>query len=116
MRWLEHAVRTFRRAPGFTAIAILTMALGIGGPTATFSIVDSVLLHPLPYRDADRLVVVWEKLTHNPGDPPVFDSYRDFEICKSASRSFDLLAPATWASGGRIVTAPARHGTCSPCR
>ncbi len=100
---ITYAIRTFRHAPGFTAVAVLTLALGIGATTAIFSVVDSVLLHPLPYPNADRLVVIWEKLTHNPSGPPVFDSYRDFEIWKSGNRSFEQLAPATWATGGHIV-------------
>ena len=113
---VTYAVRTFRKAPGFTAVAVFTLALGIGATTATFSVVDSVLLHPLPYPNADRLVVVWERLARNPARPPVFDSYRDFEIWKSGSRSFEQLAPATWATGGHIVTGagPARNVLAMP--
>jgi putative ABC transport system permease protein len=105
---IAYAIRTLRRAPAFTAVAIFTLALGIGATTAIFSVVDSLLLHPLPYPNGDRLVVIWEKLTRNPSGPPVFDSYRDFEIWKSGSRSFEQLAPATWATGGRIVRSGGR--------
>jgi len=57
---LSYAWRMFRRAPGFTATAVATLALGIGVNTAIFSAVDSALLRALPYADADRVVMVWE--------------------------------------------------------
>ncbi len=113
---LAYAARTFARTPAFTAVVIVTLALGIGATSAIFSIVNAVLLHPLPYPNADRLVVIWEKLTRDPKGPPVFDSYRDFQIWKSQSRSFERLAPATWATGGRILTGsgPARDVLAMP--
>ena len=113
---VAYALRTFARTPGFTAVVIVTLALGIGATTAIFSIVDAILLHPLPYPKADRLVVVWEKILHNPKGPPVFDSYRDFLAWKSSSRSFEYLAPATWATGGQILTGagPARNVLAMP--
>ena len=57
---LRFAVRTFAKAPGFTAVAILALALGVGANTAVFSVVYTLLLKPLPYRQPDRLAVVWE--------------------------------------------------------
>ena len=57
---LRHGVRLLFRAPAFTAVAVVALAIGIGANTAIFSVVNTLVLQPLPYKDADRLAVVWE--------------------------------------------------------
>jgi putative ABC transport system permease protein len=57
---IRHAIRGFVRSPGFTTAAVLTLALGIGVNTALFSVIYAILLRPLPYRDPDRLTILWE--------------------------------------------------------
>jgi predicted permease len=114
---IAYAARSFARSPGFTTVVIVTLALGIGATTAMFSVVDAVLLHPLPFRNPDRLIVVWEKFVRDPNAPPVFDTYQDFENWKSGSRSFERLTTVTWQfAEGRILTGagPAREVLALP--
>jgi len=69
MQDLRYACRNLMRNPGFTTTALLTLALGVGASTAVFTIVDSVLLRPLPYRDSGKLTAVWERVRFLAGDP-----------------------------------------------
>jgi predicted permease len=61
IRDLHYAFRSFAKNPGFTAAAILSLAIGIGANTAIFSLVSALLLHPLPYKDASRMVILWNR-------------------------------------------------------
>ena len=76
MNDIKYAGRSFLKTPGFTAVVILTLALGVGATTAIFSVVNAVLLEPLPFANADRLVVARLSLP-------------DYQDIKRATTSFD---------------------------
>jgi putative ABC transport system permease protein len=89
---LRYAIRVLAKSPAFTIVALLALAIGIGANTAIFSIVNTVLLKPLPYQDPDRLVMVWED--HRPlgGPETEWPSPGNFADWKDKSRSFDRMA------------------------
>jgi predicted permease len=95
LRDLRIAFRALARRPGFTLIVIATLALGIGANTAIFSVVNTVLLQPLPYPEPDRLVMVWSTDASR-GVDETRVSYPDYDDWREGSRSFEDLA-ALWA-------------------
>ena len=89
---LRLALRSLRRAPGFTLAAVATLALGIGANTAIFSAVNGILLNPLPYPDPDRLMVVWGHHTTIGRETASLPDYLDW---RAQARSFEALAAMT---------------------
>ena len=90
---ISYAVRTFRKSPGFTLAAVLSLLIGIGANTTIFSVTSALLLRPLPYRDAERLVILWNR---SPGlniTEDWFSTAQYFDI-RDYNRSFDDVAIA----------------------
>ncbi|HTQ57969.1 MAG TPA: ABC transporter permease [Bryobacteraceae bacterium] len=92
---LRHGVRVLRESSGFTAVAILTLALGIGANTAIFSIVHTVLLRSFPYPDPDQLVLMFNVPLKRP-DALSGISYRDFRKCRDQNQVFSEIAGNTF--------------------
>lgn len=88
---VRYGLRTLLKSPGFTAVVILTFALGVGANTAIFSLVDAILLRPLPYADADRLMMVWE-INPQKGSKQFNASGPNFVDWKSQSSAFESFS------------------------
>jgi putative ABC transport system permease protein len=88
---VKYALRALRNSPGFAAAAVLTMALGLGASTAVFSVVHAVLLRPLPFRNPDRLMMIWETREQRGEDRTVV-SYQNFRDWTEQSQSFTHMA------------------------
>src|SRR5882762_7285385 len=101
---LRFGLRMLRKSPGFTAVAVLTLALGIGASTIIFSIIHAVLLTPLPYRDSNRLVVIYDREARATGLSKLMDLYQDFAAYRDNSHSFDHIAGMTWIAGNPTLT------------
>ena len=97
---MRFGARTLGKSPGFTAVAVLTLALGIGANSAIFSVVDAVLLRPLPFPESDRLTVIWQTdanrdIQRGTTSPPEFLEWRE------QNHSFELMS--AWTAAFRSV-------------
>ena len=98
---LRHALRALRRAPGFTAVAVGTLALGIGATTAIFTVVNGVLLRPMPYEAPERLAIIWNDLGEGAQSLPAVSAL-DFLDYRERSRTFEAFAAASGPSVARL--------------
>jgi MacB-like periplasmic core domain len=93
------AARSLRKAAGFTSLAALVLAVGIGATSITFSLIDATLLRPLPYRDPEQLVMLWER---SPGDARSRVSPLNFLDWSEQSHVFESMAGVVPI--GRVLT------------
>ena len=112
------ALRQFLKSPGFSLVAVLTLALAIGANVAIFSTIDAVLLHPLPYPDPDRLVIVGENLQHFdltkiPASPPEVVDYRNMASSFSQFGAVDNSGAFTLTGDGNPENLAGMHITAS---
>jgi putative ABC transport system permease protein len=106
------AARTSAKRPGFTLVVVMTLALGISATATVFSIVDAVLLRPLPYRDSSRLVAVWATSVREEGLAKIFASHEDYAEFRRHAKTLESVSAATWAGRpGQVLTGfgPARE-------
>ena len=97
---LKYALRMLIKAPAFSIIAIVTLALGIGANSAIFSVVDTVLLRPLPFPQPEQLVMVWGSSPKQP-NAKMTSSFPDFYDLREQSKSFSALA--VYSNAGTVL-------------
>ena len=105
---VRYALRTLRRSPGFAIVAVLTLALGIGATTAIYSVVDTILLQPLPFPDSDRLVRVIENFPHIVPGRPLMQrgiTHQEFLDWRARAKTFSD-ATAVIGMSQRMVRTP----------
>src|SRR5712691_3832712 len=88
---LRYGARMLLKKPGFTLIAVITLALGIGANTAIFSVVNAVLLRPLPFKDSERLVMVWNRGAEAAGGDRTPLAVADLFDWRAQNRSFESI-------------------------
>jgi len=110
---LRFGMRSLRRAPGFTAVAVLTLALGIGATTAIYSVVNGVVLRPLPYPDPDRITMVWMD-NQRMGMSEDIHSAANLADYRAQNQVFEAIA--AYSPRGYNVTGGCPEATCEPQR
>ena len=100
---VKFALRLFRRQPAYALFVVLTLAIGVGANTAVFSVVNGVLLRPLPFPESDRLVAIWGRFDPESGfDFPQFVlSLPEYVDYRNQSRSYEEMA--AWANSSLTV-------------
>lgn len=98
MNDFRYALRQLIKSPGFTFVAIVTLALGIGANSAIFSVIDTVLLRTLPFPNPDRLAMIWGSAPQHPGDNRQVHSYPDYLDLRTQNHTFTAMAAYTGAS------------------
>ena len=120
MSWsqdVRYAARSLRKSPGFTLVAAITLALGVGANTAIFSVVNAVMLRPLPFSDPGQLVRIWESNVER-GWPTFATSHPNFLDWRAQAKSFQAMAAMdniglTWTSGGEAEVLQGRRVTAT---
>ena len=114
---IRYAIRQLRKSPGFTAVAVLTLALGIGANTAIFSVVNAVLIRSLPYKHADKLVLVWQtepRLARAPVTSEDFLAWKEQnDVFENIAAGTEGLSRASLTGGGEaeaVQSAPVSAG------
>jgi putative ABC transport system permease protein len=120
MSWpqdVRYAARSLRKSPGFTLVAAVTLALGVGANTAIFSVVNAVMLRPLPFANPGQLVRIWESNVER-GRPTFAVSHPNFLDWRAQTKSFQAMAATdniglTWTSGGEAEVLQGRRVTAT---
>jgi putative ABC transport system permease protein len=113
---LRYALRQLIRSPGFTFVAVLTLALGIGANSAIFSVIDAVLLRSLPFPNPDRLTMVWATAPQRPGEDKAVHSLPDFRDLRAQNHTFAAMSAYTgvsaiWGTGENSEDVPGLAAT-----
>src|SRR5262245_57843552 len=120
MSWLQdarYAARSLRKSPGFTLVSAITLALGVGANTAIFSVVNAVMMRPLPFSNSGQLVRIWESNVER-GRPTFAVSHPNFLDWRAQAKSFQAMAAMdnlglTWTSGGEAEVLQGRRVTAT---